>query len=1247
MKKKLVSLSVFLVLVLSLIPGYSRAAVTTGALSQDGALYDDLVSTEKCRKGELLVKFKSSASAEAKQKVHDKHGSKVVKEFPHLRMHHVKVNAELGVIEAMARYQSEPDVEYVEPNYRVAYEGIPNDLRFSELWGLFNTGQTGGAPGADIDAPNAWSITTGSGNVVVAVIDSGVDYTHNDLAANMWINQAEYNGVTGVDDDNNGYIDDLYGINVLNHTSNPMDDNGHGTHVSGIIGAIGDNSIGVTGVNWGVKMLACKFLNANGEGFVDGAIECLQYVRKLKDKGVNIIATNNSWGSDGYSQALYDAINAQKEILFFASAGNKQIDLTGPLSHYPAKYYLPNIVAAMATDKNDDKAWFSNFGRRTVHVGAPGDYILSTLPNNNYDYMSGTSMSTAHVTGLAALIKSQNANRDWIAVKNLILSGGDAIPSMTDKTITGKRINAYGSLTCGNRPVFSALKFPSSLTAGVSSTLSALSINCEAAVGPVTLTTLNGEEVIQLYDGGITPDLAAGDGIFTGKWTPSRIDEALTFSSSAGTETIAYVLLISTKSLPFGTTGVAYNQTLTAVGGKMPYTWSVSSGTLPAGFALDPSTGVISGTPTTTGTSTFTVQVKDASAAITARDFSLTVYDPLVVTTQTLTFGTVGVAYSQTLAATGGKASYTWSLAAGSVLPSGLSLDPATGVISGTPTASGPYKFTVQVVDANSTTVTQPLSIDVYDPIVVSTQTLTFGTVGVAYSQTLEATGGKTLYTWSLAAGSVLPGGLSLDPSTGVISGTPTTAETANFTVQVTDANATTASKAFSIVVYTPLIISTQSPLPWGMTNTPYNQTLAATGGKTSYAWSLATGSLLPAGLTLNTAAGMISGTPTAPGAFTFTVQATDANATTAEKSISITLYDSPIKPDLVVSVLSVPSTGGTGKSIIITDTTMNNGPGAIAASTTGFYFSAKSSIDSTAVLLNSRSVPALIPGAVATGSTTVTIPTATASGNYYIIAKADSGNAVAELNESNNTALSFIQIGSDLSVSSLTAPSTGGAGKSITVTDTTKNEGPGDAGATTTSIYFSAKSSIDSTAVLLDSRPVSALAAGAKDIGSTTVTIPSGAAPGNYYLIAKADSGNAVKELSESNNTAIWFIQIGSDLSVSSLTAPSTGGAGKSITVTDTTMNEGPGDAGATTTSIYFSAKSSIDSTAVLLDSRPVPALAAGAKDIGSTTVTIPSGTAPGNYFIIARADDGNAVKELSESNNTAIWFIQISTTN
>jgi thermitase len=496
--------------------------------------------------GELLVKFKEGVPEKAMDQIHATIGATKIKRFEYLHIDLVGLPRGMAVAAAEARYHAIPFVEYSEPNYQVHMVDldIPNDPLFSQMWDLYNTGQNGGTPGADIDAPSGWACgSTGSANVVVAVIDTGVDYTHPDLMQNMWKNPGEIAGISGVDDDHDGYVDDVYGINAIGSTGNPFDDCGHGTHVAGIIGAVGDNGVGVTGVNWDVGIMACKFLDANGYGYTAGAITCLEYVRKMKANGVNIVATNNSWGGSGYSQALYDAINAQRDILFMAAAGNQAAD-NDRGSFYPAEYYLPNVIAVAATDNKDNRASFSNYGRRSVSVGAPGGNILSAVPAVNlwgitggYGVLSGTSMATPHVSGLAALIKAEYPTDDWRAIRNLVLTGGENVPSLTNLTITGKRINVAGSLNCYGSAVFSALGFPDYGLAGIQTTLSALSINCANSVGPVTVVSSAGETVT-LHDDGIAPDIAAGDGIFSAIWRPSLTFSSLTFSSPAGTETI-------------------------------------------------------------------------------------------------------------------------------------------------------------------------------------------------------------------------------------------------------------------------------------------------------------------------------------------------------------------------------------------------------------------------------------------------------------------------------------------------------------------------------------------------------------------------------------------------------------------------------------------------------------------------------------------------------------------------------------
>jgi len=472
----------------------------------------------------ILVKFSPSALPVDRALAHALVGAHAYKRFKIVEgLQAVRIPPGMHVKEALELYRRRPDVLYAEPNWIVETRGTPDDPSLGSLWGLQNTGQNGGTPGADIDALTAWDVTTGSKDVVVAVIDTGIDYTHPDLSANMFRNEPDCNS-NGIDDDGNGQIDDCFGIDTANNDSDPMDDNHHGTHVAGTIGAVGNNGLGVVGVNWTVRLMACKFLSASGSGTTADAIDCLEYVKLMKDRGVNIVATNNSWGGGGFSQALFDAIEAHRArgILFIVAAGN-EFSNNDTTPSYPASYSLSNILAVAATTRTDALASFSNFGRRSVHLGAPGSEILSTTPGNTYSIFSGTSMATPHVTGVAALLAAQDPTRDWRAIKNLILAGGDTLPSLVN-TITQKRLNARGALACSDSTVLSRLTPVGNAISGSVGTpidLAVLHINCAQPNGEVSVTVDPGGQIVSLVDDGLGPDQAAGDGIYSARWTPA------------------------------------------------------------------------------------------------------------------------------------------------------------------------------------------------------------------------------------------------------------------------------------------------------------------------------------------------------------------------------------------------------------------------------------------------------------------------------------------------------------------------------------------------------------------------------------------------------------------------------------------------------------------------------------------------------------------------------------------------------
>jgi subtilisin family serine protease len=343
---------------------------------------------------------------------------------------------------------------YSEPNFIYRTQTIPNDPRFAETYGLHNEGQNGGTADADIDAPEAWDTTTGTRAALVAVIDTGLDRTHPDLQDNAWINPGEDglddSGVSkqanGIDDDANGFIDDWQGWDFVNNDNDPMDDNRHGTHCAGTIAARGNNGDGVAGVAWDASLVGVKFLSGAGSGTLDDAVKAIDYATKI---GARIMS--NSWGGGGFSQALLDAIVASRDAgaLFVAAAGNARNNNDATPS-YPASYAVDNVVAVAATDRNDVIAGFSSFGALTVHLAAPGVDVVSTVPGNGYEPLSGTSMATPHVSGAAVIVWAAFPEATYAEVKSRLITTVDKIPALADKTFAGGRLNVAQAIEIDN-----------------------------------------------------------------------------------------------------------------------------------------------------------------------------------------------------------------------------------------------------------------------------------------------------------------------------------------------------------------------------------------------------------------------------------------------------------------------------------------------------------------------------------------------------------------------------------------------------------------------------------------------------------------------------------------------------------------------------------------------------------------------------------------------------------------------------
>lgn len=458
--------SILLVLTLLLV----AALPPTSSATQEQAQSDrsEKHSRPEFVPGQALVRYRSELLA--KQKTLEKlvapdgrqlsiqlerfDGADIV---PGLRLAHVAPEDTMAAIEAL---KAQPDVLYAEPNYLLHLDATPNDPRFSsgELYGLLKIG-----------APTAWDTIKGSTDtvqsgfghprIVVGVIDEGIDVVHEDLAANIWTNPGEGAVPDGLDNDGNGFVDDIHGYDfALN--SGTITAQTHGTHVAGTIGAVGNNSTGVVGVNWSVGLMSLKFIDGSQADTAD-AIRACNYAKMMRDlwvssggtQGANLRVLNNSYGDNKFTQSFLDSINALNSsgILFVASAGNVDGFSTQPdndlVQHYPSGYAAPNVIGVASTGQTDNLATDSHFGAASVHLGAPGIGILSTTPNNTYSFLSGTSMATPHVAGAAALLLAQNPNLTIQQLKGLLIFNGDPVASLAGKTLTGRRLNVANSLT--------------------------------------------------------------------------------------------------------------------------------------------------------------------------------------------------------------------------------------------------------------------------------------------------------------------------------------------------------------------------------------------------------------------------------------------------------------------------------------------------------------------------------------------------------------------------------------------------------------------------------------------------------------------------------------------------------------------------------------------------------------------------------------------------------------------------------
>ena len=1195
--------------------------------------------------GEVLVKFRPGANANARADAHRAAGGLQLAEIERTRVQRVRVAAG-DELAAIARYQRNPNVLVAEPNYIRSIpeplatgdgsDVVPGDLYFGEQWALNNTGQAffciipsfcfySGTPDADIDAPEAWAISDGAGsNVTVAVIDTGVDYTHPDLAAN-------YAG----------------GYDFVSNDADPMDDHGHGTHVAGTIAAAMGNLTGtpgrpegVTGVAPHARIRAYKVCRADGT-CDDFALQ--QAIARAITDGVNII--NMSLGDTVFSQSLDDAVQDawNAGLVIVAGAGNNG---TSEL-FYPAA--SEHVISVAAFDEDHLRPSFSNYGS-WVDIAAPGNVILSTYPMAEcpssttagdvgcYNWNTGTSMATPHVSGAAALVWSRNDVTSNAQVVDILLNSADG------RGVSPVRLDSWtihGGLNLHDAMTYGLGNLPPSADAGADRT--------------VPDSDRDGTETVTL-DGSASSDR---DGtIVSYEWregatpigTTARVDVTL----PVGVHTLTLEVTDNGGASDTDTVVVTVNPanqvTVTA-----STTQATEAGTVPGVFTV--------------------ARSGDTSLPLTV----------LYTLTGTALAGADYVSLPGTVTIEAASTTATVSI---------VPIDDAayesnetvilTLIANAAYTIASPSAGTVTVVsndlppDLVVTAVSVPATAGVDVDLVINHTTKNQGTGPSPASSTafyLSTNG-------ALDAADVLLGSRPVSPLA------PAAMEAASTTVRIPASTApgsyyvlakadsenvvlenleTNNTRASAVVrIGADLIVSALTAPAAGtpgstitLSETTKNQG-GNSAGPSATRYYLSTNSTLDAadievgtraipmlvadGVSVTTTATIGLPATIAPGTY-YVLAVADASNAIAESLENNNLRASTgvrVGADLQTTYVNAPAFGAAGGSISVTDTTVNYGSAPAAASSTGFYLSTNSTVDAADAFLGSRAIGELVAGATSTVATTLQLPAQITPGSYYVIAVADWNNAVAETIENNNTRYDGMPIGGDLQVSSLSTSGGGVANGPINVTDTTVNQGA-PLPQSETGFYFSTNSTFDASDVLLGSRSVPALGTSAISTATTQLTVPAGTSVGTYWVIAVADRSLALAESIETNNARAYSFRVGSDLIVSSVTAPASAAAGATITVGDTTWNQGADVAPASGTAYYLSSNGTLDAADVLLGTRAVPSLGVNISQSGSISLQIPASTSAGSYIIIAKSDGNDSIAEVLETNNTRTRSISI----